>query len=132
MKRILIVDDEPHIIRVLKLALENVGYAVDEAYNGEQALACVEKRQPDLMITDIDMPKMNGRELCLQIKQNMPDHAFDIFILTARAEVEHREWSREMEHVSFLEKPVSILKLIASIDAHFGNNNTLEERKHVG
>ena len=39
MKRILIIDDEPHIIRVLKMALENAGYAVDEAYNGEQALA---------------------------------------------------------------------------------------------
>ncbi len=132
MKRILIIDDEPHIIRVLKMALENAGYTVDEAYNGEQALAYLDKRQPDLMITDIDMPKMSGRELCLQIKQDMPDHIFGIFILTARAEMEHREWSRELERVSFLEKPVSIMKLIASINAHFGESSPTTECKHVG
>jgi DNA-binding response OmpR family regulator len=132
MKRILIIDDEPHIIRVLKMALENAGYAVDEAYNGEQALAYLEKCQPDLMITDIDMPKLNGRDLCLHIKQNMPNHAFDIFILTARAEIEHREWSREMERVSFLEKPVSIMKLLVTINTHFGENHPPVEHKHVG
>ncbi|MDH3872315.1 MAG: response regulator, partial [Gammaproteobacteria bacterium] len=80
MKRILIVDDEPHIIRVLKLAMKNAGYTVDEAYNGEQALAYLETTRPDLMITDIDMPRMNGRELCLHIRQNMPELEFGIFI----------------------------------------------------
>jgi CheY-like chemotaxis protein len=132
MKRILIVDDEPHIIRVLKLALENAGYTVDEAYNGEQALAYLKTSRPDLMITDIDMPRMNGRELCLHIRQNMPELEFGIFILTARAEREHREWSRELEQVSFLEKPVSIMKLIVCIDAYFGGNHPPQEQKHAG
>ena len=132
MKRILIVDDEPHIIRVLKRSLENAGYSVDEAYNGEKALAYLEKQQPDLIITDIDMPKMNGRELCLQIKQTIPDHTFDIFILTARAEIEHREWSHKLERVSFYEKPVSIMRLITSIDAHFGKGNPPKERQYAG
>ncbi len=132
MKRILLVDDEPHMIRILKLALENAGYAVDEAYNGEQALACIEKCPPDLMITDIDMPRMNGRQLTQHIKQNMPDHAFGIFILTARAEAEHREWSRNLERVSFMEKPVSIMKLIVSIDSFFAENHHSEAHKHAG
>lgn len=132
MKRILLVDDEPHIIRVLKLALENAGYTVDQAYNGEQALARIEACEPDLMITDIDMPKMNGRELTRHIRQNMPDHAFGIFILTARAETEHREWSRELERVSFLEKPVSIMKLIVSIDTFFDEIRTPEAQEHAG
>lgn len=132
MKRILLVDDEPHIIRVLRLALENAGYTVDEAYNGEQALARLGTYDPDLMITDIDMPKMNGRELCMRIKQDMPEHRFGIFILTARAEMEHREWSRKLERVSFLEKPVSIMKLIVAIDAYFDEDRNPEARKHAG
>lgn len=132
MKRILIVDDEPHIIRILKLALVNAGYTVDEAYNGEQALAYLEQRQPDLMITDIDMPRMNGRELCLHIRQKPTEYEFGIFILTARAEMEHREWSSALTRVSFLEKPVSIMKLIVSIDAYFQENQPREEHKHAG
>jgi len=132
MKRILIVDDEPHIIRVLKLAMKNAGYTVDEAYNGEQALAYLETSHPDLMITDIDMPRMNGRELCLHIRQNMPELEFGIFILTARAEREHREWSRTLKKVSFLEKPVSIMKLIVYIDNYFRDSQPSQEKKHVG
>jgi CheY-like chemotaxis protein len=132
MKRILIVDDEPHIIRVLKLAMKNAGYTVDEAYNGEQALAYLETSCPDLVITDIDMPRMNGRELCLHIRQNMPELEFGIFILTARAEREHREWSRTLKNVSFLEKPVSIMKLIVYIDNYFRNYQPSQEKKHVG
>ncbi len=132
MKRILIIDDEPHIIRVLKLSLENAGYAIDMAYNGEKALAYLQTRQPDLIITDIDMPRMDGRELCMHIKKHMPDHPFDIFILTARAETEHREWSRTMERVSFFEKPVSITKLIVYIDSYFGEGHSGEEHKHAG
>jgi len=132
MKRVLIVDDEPHIIRILKLALVNAGYTVDEAYNGEQALAYLEQHQPDLMITDIDMPRMNGRELCLHIRQKLTEHEFGIFILTARAEMEHREWSSALTRVSFLEKPVSIMKLIVSIDAYFQENQPSEEHKHAG
>jgi len=132
MKRILIVDDEPHIIRVLKLAMKNAGYTVDEAYNGEQALAYLETTRPDLMITDIDMPRMNGRELCLHIRQNMPELEFGIFILTARAEREHREWSSKLKQVSFLEKPVSIMKPIVCIDNYFRENHPPQEKKHVG
>jgi CheY-like chemotaxis protein len=132
MKRILIVDDEPHIIRVLKLAMENAGYTVDEAYNGEQALAYLETTRPDLMITDIDMPRMNGRELCLHIRQNLPELEFGIFILTARAEREHREWSRELRQVSFLEKPVSIMKLIVCIDNYFSEYQPPREQQHAG
>lgn len=132
MKRILIVDDEPHIIRILKLSIENAGYAVDAAYNGEQALAYLQTHQPDLIITDIDMPRMNGREFCQHIKKTIPDHKFDIFILTARAEIEHREWSRTMTRVSFFEKPVSITKLIVRIDSCFDELHTGEDRKHAG
>ena len=68
MKRILIVDDEPHVIRVMRLSLERAGYEVFEAANGEIALQRIAESMPDVMITDIDMPRMTGEQLCKEIQ----------------------------------------------------------------
>lgn len=116
MKNILIVEDEPHVIRVMKLALEENGYNINIAYNGEQALEKIKQMLPDLLITDIDMPRMNGKELCLHVQQNIPDRKFPILVLTSKTEVEHREWTKGMKETFFLEKPVSIRKLIKFLD----------------
>jgi DNA-binding response OmpR family regulator len=112
MKRVLIVDDEPHVIRIMRLALENAGYHVDEASNGLQALEYLQQQHPDAMITDIDMPRMNGRDLCLEIGETMPDRMFRIYVLTARAEDEHRVWSATLDNLEFMEKPVSVRRLV--------------------
>lgn len=116
MKNILIVEDEPHVIRVMKLSLEENGYIVCAAHNGEQALEKIKQELPDLLITDIDMPRMNGRELCEHIQQNLPDRKFPILVLTSKTEIEHREWTKDMHQTMFLEKPVSIRKLIRLLD----------------
>jgi len=119
MKKIVIADDEPHVLRVLKLSLEKEGYAVDTCANGKEALARLEREYPDILITDIQMPQMTGEELCLHIKQHMPDRNFLIFVLTSRTEIEHREWSREIHNLLFLEKPVSIRNLVEKLDGYF-------------
>ncbi|MFK7814788.1 MAG: response regulator [Gammaproteobacteria bacterium] len=116
MINILIVDDEPHVIRVLKLSLEKNGYLVSAAHNGEQALEKLKDEFPDLLITDIDMPRMNGKELCEQIQKIFPDRMFPILVLTSKTEIEHREWTRDMQFTMFLEKPVSIRKLLKLLD----------------
>lgn len=116
MNRVLIVDDEPHVIRVLKLALSRIGVAVDEAYNGVNALEYLKSHKPDAVITDIDMPRMDGRTLCHKIVEMFPDRDFPIFIMTARAELEHRDWSRKIPNLTFMEKPLSIRKLIRAMN----------------
>ena len=116
MNRVLIVDDEPHVIRVLKLALSRIGMEVDEAYNGVNALEYLKTHQPDVVITDIDMPRMDGRTLCNRIDEMFPDREFPIFIMTARAELEHRDWSRSIPNLTFMEKPLSIRKLIRALN----------------
>jgi CheY-like chemotaxis protein len=116
MNRVLIVDDEPHVIRVLNLALSRIGVAVDEAYNGINALEYLESHKPDAVITDIDMPRMDGRTLCNKIVELFPDRDFPIFIMTARAELEHRDWSRNIPNLTFMEKPLSIRKLIKAMN----------------
>ena len=66
------------------------------------------------------MPKLDGEELCQNFQQTMPGREFLIFVLTSRTEIEHREWSRTISNLQFLEKPVSIRELtekLASIRA---------------
>jgi CheY-like chemotaxis protein len=111
MNRILIADDEPHVLRVLKMSLEREGYAVEVCANGREALDRIQREPPDVLITDIQMPLMDGEELCRRIEQSMPERSFLIFVLTSRTEIEHREWSRNITNLQFLEKPVSIREL---------------------
>ena len=119
MNKILIADDEPHVLRVLKLSLEKEGYAVDTCNNGKEALARLEQEHPDILITDIQMPLMTGEELCKHINEYMSERKFLIFVLTSRTEIEHREWSRDIQNLLFLEKPVSIRNLLDKIEGYF-------------
>lgn len=119
MKDILLVDDEPHVIRVMRLSLERAGYTVRQAGNGEQALQEIRDTPPDMLITDIDMPRMTGKELCLTIAQEMPNRSFGIYVLTSRTAQEHREWSAQLPRLRFMEKPVSIRQLLVDLEQEF-------------
>lgn len=121
MKKILIADDEPHVLRVLKMSLEKEGYEVDTCANGMEALARIERQPPDILITDIQMPLMTGEELCRHIDKYMPNRDFLIFVLTSRTEIEHREWSRNVRNLLFLEKPVSIRNLVEKLETYFAS-----------
>ena len=115
MKRILIVDDHAPVIRVLKLGIEDAGYEVDTASNGSECLVKLCERHPDFMVTDIDMPRMNGKELCLAIEEQFPNRTFPIVVLTSRTEMEHRDWTRAIDNLTFMEKPVSVRRLLSHI-----------------
>ena len=119
MKRILIVDDEPHIVRVMKMALEHASYIVDVAPNGVEALKKVKEVRPDILITDIAMPLMTGEELCKQIEIDIIDREFLIIVVISRTEIEYREWSREIQNLQFFEKPMSTRKLILLLEEYF-------------
>ena len=69
MKRILLVDDERQIVRMLRASLQSSGYEVESAQNGVEALALFGKRAPDLIITDLAMPEMNGIELTREVRR---------------------------------------------------------------
>lgn len=122
MKKILLVDDEPHVLRILKMSLQKEGYDVETCANGLEAWTRIEHEQPDVLITDIQMPQMTGEELCLKIHEYMPDRDFLIFVLTSRTEIEHREWSRQIDNLKFLEKPVSIRDLIVKLDEYYAGH----------
>lgn len=125
MKRILIVDDQALVLRVVKLGLEGGGYEVDTASNGLECLDRLRESLPDFLVTDIDMPQMTGKELCLAIEQRFPDRAFPIVVLTSRTEMEHREWTGDIANLSFMEKPVSIRRLLSHIGKSLADDDQL-------
>jgi CheY-like chemotaxis protein len=81
---ILIVDDEAHILQVLSLKLRNCGYSVTTAVDGEDALHQVKENAPDLIITDVQMPYMNGLELANALHINATTTHIPVVVLTAR------------------------------------------------
>ena len=119
MKRILIVDDEPHMTRVLKLHLERGGYQVTTCPNGLEALAVIRQAPPDAMITDIQMPVMSGKELCQAVHAELPERQFPIFVMTSMTDREHREWVSRIDGVEFLEKPLSMRILTQKLERYF-------------
>ena len=116
MKRIFIVDDEAPVIRVLRLALEEADYEVESAPNGSECLVRLCDGHPDFLITDIDMPRMGGKDLCMAIEERFPDRKFPIVVMTSRTELEHRDWTRNIENLSFMEKPISVRRLVAHVN----------------
>jgi len=122
MKRILIVDDEPHVTRVLKLSLRPRGYEVESICDPREAMDKLASFAPDVLITDIQMPGMTGRELCDRIEAQMPERRFLILVMTSMAARENREWVSRMQNTEFLEKPLSPRTLLARLEEHFSCN----------
>ena len=115
MKRIMIVDDHAPVVRVMRLGLEEAGYEVETASNGSECLVRLLDKLPDFLVTDIDMPRMSGKELCTAIEEQFPNRTFPIVVLTSRTELEHRDWTRDIDHLEFMEKPVSVRRLVSHI-----------------
>ncbi len=83
-QRILVVDDEAHIVQVLSLKLRNAGYEVITAGDGEEGVDLAREQRPDLIITDFQMPYLTGLELCQALAEHEPTAKIPIVILTAR------------------------------------------------
>ncbi len=122
MATVFIVDDHQPVLRVLRIGLEEAGYDVETARNGSECLLKLCEGLPDFLVTDIDMPRMSGRELCAAIEERFPDRRFPIVVLTSRTELEHRNWTRDIPNLTFMEKPVSIRRLVAEIDRGLRNS----------
>lgn len=83
-KKILVVDDEPSIARLVKMSLAVEGYEVKTAVSGFEAMESVEQDKPELIVLDIMMPGMNGYEVCMEIKKKPTTKNIKVIFLTAR------------------------------------------------
>lgn len=119
-KRVLVVDDEAPVRRVLELKLKNGGYDVLLADNGEDALKIVESEKPDAVVTDITMPRMTGKELCEKTNDLKRERPFLTIIMTARIVPDEEKWIAGMRDTLFMEKPFSPSYVLERIDQYFG------------
>ncbi|MDQ0061413.1 response regulator transcription factor [Paenibacillus harenae] len=125
--RLLLVDDEPHILEFLELGLINEGFEIYTAADGESALAQYRENQPHIVILDVMMPGMNGFEVCDAIKRSGNQVA--VIMLTAKDEVEDRVKGLTLGADDYLVKPFSFSELLARTGARLRNQfpNLLSE-----
>lgn len=114
-KRILIADDEPYVIQLVKLKLSNAGYEVITASNGLEALEKIKTIRPDVVISDINMPKLSGKELCFRILPLKKEKEFLTIIITSSLDKAEREWAQSLGKTVFIEKPFSPKELMKII-----------------
>jgi two-component system, OmpR family, KDP operon response regulator KdpE len=112
--RILVVDDEPQIRRVMRAILIPEGFDVDDAKSGNEALDCLRSREYDLVLLDVDMPGMTGFETCRAIRalSDMP-----IIMLTARSAEKDEVEALDAGADDYITKPFSTPELLARVDA---------------
>lgn len=113
MARILVVDDEPFIRTLLHRVLTRDGFQVDVASDGPEALRIATQNPPDLLLTDVDMPLMNGPALAAQIQQDWP-HTTVLFISGSCSQCLHEAGIHRMSN-QFLSKPFSNRELLGRI-----------------
>jgi len=111
---ILVVDDEPQITRVLKTTLSSQGYGVRSAGDGEEALNEMKSWSPDLVITDLRMPIMDGLELCRRIRQ---DSRVPIIVLSVKGEEAIKVQALDAGADDYVTKPFSVNELLARVRA---------------
>jgi len=126
-KRVLIVDDDRFITRVLKMKLEQEGFQVFTAHNGCEGLEQIKKHDPQVVITDLNMPKMGGWELCSKIKE-LPDTQPNIIITTSLIEREEREKAKAFPNAKLIDKPVSPKEICTLVDDFFHDTVRREEQ----
>lgn len=118
-KKILIADDEPYVIRVVKLKLTNAGYEVITASNGLEALEKIKSARPDVVISDVNMPKLGGKDLCLRTIPLKKEKDFLTIVITSSLEEEDRDWAKSLENTILIEKPFSPKELVKIISHYF-------------
>jgi diguanylate cyclase (GGDEF)-like protein len=105
LARILVVEDDPHIAHILRFQLEAAGYAVRTAENGREGLELVLAEPPDLVLTDLMMPVMDGHELCRRIKDDFRTAQIPVILLTAKAEVGDKVAAFDLGANDYVVKP---------------------------
>lgn len=117
MKKILVVDDDRTMRTVLTRYLENRGYQVEQVTSGAEALVAVAKSPPDLVVSDVMMPEMDGIEFCRRLRATPSGQLMPFIFLSGRGELEDRIHGHSIGADDYLTKPVDPRELVAKIEA---------------
>ncbi len=114
MPTILVVDDEPQIVDLLRSYLQREGFTVEQAADGEAALSAVSRLRPDLVLLDLMLPRVDGREVCRRIRA---EGTTPIIMLTARDEETDKLLGLELGADDYVTKPFSPREVVARVRA---------------
>lgn len=115
--RILVIDDEVHILELIKYNLEKEGYRVTICETGEEGLVKIKNNPPDLLILDLMLPDINGLEICKKIREEDPAAGLPVIMLTARGKEIDKVLGLEVGADDYLTKPFGIRELTARVKA---------------
>jgi DNA-binding response OmpR family regulator len=116
--RVLIVDDDQDIVKLLSLHLRSEGYSVEVAYDGLEALDKISESQPDVIILDLMMPKVDGSVVCLSVKHTSATRRIKIIILTAKIQTKDKiEELCKLEADLYMTKPFELDELSQNIES---------------
>jgi len=104
-KKVLVVDDEPDIVRLVEISLKLCNYEVATAGNGKDALRMIKEAPPDLVLLDVMMPEMSGYEVCQAIRSNPATKALPVVMLTAKGQKGDAEKGLEVGADDYIIKP---------------------------
>ena len=122
-KNVLIVDDEPHIVNLIKLSLNKDQYDVTGAYSGREALLHIDKKIPDLVVLDLMMPGVNGYELCKALRENPKTRKIPVLILSAKSQMNDKLHAIDVGADDYMTKPFDPMELVKRIKLNLNMSN---------
>ena len=113
--KILIVDDEPHMLRVTELSIKKGGYQIVIGRNGKEALELAAREKPSLIVMDVSMPEMDGLTALTQLKANPETAKIPVIMLTVRGQAMARQQAEQSGAAVYLTKPFSPSQLLVEV-----------------
>ena len=120
---ILIVEDEPSMVELLRYNLESEGFQVTSAADGEEAMLSIEEQKPDMVLLDWMLPKLSGIEICRRLRRDQAFRNLPVIMITARAEETDRVRGLDVGADDYVSKPFSPAELMARIRAVLRRHN---------
>ncbi|HEX9094204.1 MAG TPA: response regulator [Coriobacteriia bacterium] len=120
MKRILAVDDEPHILKLVAFSLSKHGYEVIQAADGIAAIEVAESEQPDLILMDVMMPLLDGYGACERLKANPKTAHIPVVMLSAKSQAAEQKAGLARGAQSYITKPFTPRELVEHVGALIG------------
>ena len=129
-KHIMVIDDTPENLQILSALLERKGYAVSAFPRGKMALAAAVVKHPDLVLLDINMPEMDGFEVCAAFKKELSLQDIPIIFISAMTDMEDKVRALSCGGVDYITKPFQMAEVYARVDTHLQLHQAKELLKH--
>ena len=114
--RVLVVDDEPDLVRILQFGLQSAGYTVESAADGQEGLKKAREVKPDIILLDLMLPKLDGYKICRLLKFDERFKQIPIIILSARTQEGDQALALEMGANRFVTKPYNFSEILVHVE----------------